>query len=177
MIHAPFNDFAQQRLRDWQECPWTHPLTCSGGNDGATCPSKADAHPGNAQVVLEVSAQGLRCPGCGRLQEWAPDLCLTLPMSPADVLRAANTQTGVPTYAKVNGPPADWQQLRITDLATGLEVEGVVEVNTAEGWLLRHVTDHKGHPILAGEGDDRRIQVERVEGRFAISYQPKDEQS
>lgn len=71
-------------------------------------------------------------------------------------------------YAKVGGPPDNWSQMLITDLETGEQVDNVVEVNADEGWLIRQVVDEDGHPVLDGEGDDRHIRQERIEGLFEI---------
>lgn len=68
------------------------------------------------------------------------------------------------TYAKADGPPDDWMLLKVIDADTGEEITDVVEVNTAEGWLVRYVIDPEtGSPVLEGEGDDLRIKTERVE--------------
>jgi len=67
------------------------------------------------------------------------------------------------TYAKVNGPPDDWHGLSVFD-RQGNEIKSVVEVNTAEGWLIRHKLDGAGRPVVEGE----EIVNERVEGDFTI---------
>lgn len=71
------------------------------------------------------------------------------------------------SYAKVGGPPARWQKLKIIDLDTGLEVSKVVEVNTTEGWLIRYREDAEGRPFIDPEKPDQAAR-ERVEGRFQI---------
>lgn len=71
-------------------------------------------------------------------------------------------------YAVVGGPPDDWADLEVIDLATGKTVDTVREVNTAEGWLVRLVLDAEGRCVLEGEGEDRHIKTERVEGRFEV---------
>lgn len=79
--------------------------------------------------------------------------------------QAAAAAAGDPlTYAKIDGPPADWHGLRIFDLDTGEEIQAVLEVDTVGGWLKRHALDPDGHPVLDGD----EIQVERIEGRFEI---------
>jgi len=68
------------------------------------------------------------------------------------------------TYAKVGGPPDNWWELRVLDLDTGKFITEVIEVNTAEGWLVRYKTDENGQPIISGLNWAR----ERVEGNFEI---------
>ncbi|RZJ47426.1 MAG: hypothetical protein EON87_00905 [Brevundimonas sp.] len=68
------------------------------------------------------------------------------------------------THAQVGGPPHDWRGLIVIDLATGSPVGEVIEVNTAEGWLQRYVTDESGSVVSDGDGAKR----ERVEGDFEI---------
>lgn len=70
------------------------------------------------------------------------------------------------TYAKVGGPPEGWRDLRVVDLDTGTELGGVLEVNTAEGWLVRHVKDESGYFKI----DKVKGQwvKERITGRFGI---------
>lgn len=71
------------------------------------------------------------------------------------------------TYACVGGPPDDWHGLDIIDLDTGKGVFGVVEVNSAEGWLIRLKTDGAGKFFVDPEYPDE-VAKERVEGRFEI---------
>lgn len=40
------------------------------------------------------------------------------------------------TYAKVGGPPDDWQHIEIIDKDTGNVVPEVIEVNTIERWAI-----------------------------------------
>lgn len=68
------------------------------------------------------------------------------------------------TYAKVGGPPDDWFGLTIIDLDTNAGVFGVVEVNTAEGWLVRHKRGTDGMIETAGDS----VVHERIVGRFKI---------
>lgn len=68
------------------------------------------------------------------------------------------------TYAKVGGPPDDWNGLRIYKVKTGEEIKEVVEVNTAENWLRRLKTDSEGKPIAK----DGQLVVERIRGLFVI---------
>lgn len=68
-------------------------------------------------------------------------------------------------YAKVEGPPFNWNQLRIID-ANGHEMKEVIEVNAEDGWLIRYKTDDYGYIIvdrLKGEA-----VTERIEGEFRI---------
>lgn len=67
------------------------------------------------------------------------------------------------TYAIVGGPPADWYDLRVFD-ADGNKIKEVVEVNTTEGWLIRHRVDEKGDLIV--ENDE--VATERIAGAFTI---------
>lgn len=68
------------------------------------------------------------------------------------------------TYAKAGGPPVFWQGLRIVDLATDKEVRDVIEVNAAEGWLVRVKRDDVGDFIVNGD----EVVTERIEGSFRI---------
>lgn len=70
------------------------------------------------------------------------------------------------TYAKVGGPPDDWQQLQVRDLDSDGNnlVDGVVEVNTEEGWC--EVVDRQA-PRAEGEP----LPTRRVTGRFVIERQ------
>lgn len=68
------------------------------------------------------------------------------------------------TYAKVYGPPDTWYDCRIFDLDTGEEIDRVLEVNAAEGWVIRFAVDANGHPIRNGDDWAR----ERLDGRFEI---------
>lgn len=71
------------------------------------------------------------------------------------------------TYAIVGGPPHDWCGLLIRDLETNALVQRVVEVNTAEGWLIRYKTDDKGQIYVDPAQPDEAAR-ERIEGRFRI---------
>jgi hypothetical protein len=68
------------------------------------------------------------------------------------------------TYAQVGGPPHDWQGLQVIDLATGLPVGEVIEVNATEGWLIRYATDDAGNVVPDGDEAKR----ERIKGDFEI---------
>jgi len=70
------------------------------------------------------------------------------------------------TYAKVNGPPDDWYGLRIFDLNSGAEVGEVIEVNTAEGWLVCYAPDDDG--VLRVDQATGTAKTKRIEGRFEI---------
>lgn len=68
------------------------------------------------------------------------------------------------TYAKVGGPPDDWCGIQVFD-AAGAEVSDVIEVNTAEGWLVRCRRNEAGilyDPIMD------EIMTERLDGEFRI---------
>jgi hypothetical protein len=70
-----------------------------------------------------------------------------------------------PTYAKTGGPPQSWRRLRIIDLETQREVRGVIEIDTAAGWLRRYQTDERGRLVINAA---REATVERLAGRFRI---------
>lgn len=67
------------------------------------------------------------------------------------------------SYAVVGGPPDDWHGLSVFD-AVGNEVKDVIEVNAAEGWLIRHRRDDQGNVFV--EGDE--VAKERITGTFTI---------
>lgn len=69
------------------------------------------------------------------------------------------------TCAKAGGPPDDWFGLRIFDLSTGQEVLDVLEVNTAEGWVVRARRNAAGD-VFADEGG--QVATERLTGGFVI---------
>lgn len=71
------------------------------------------------------------------------------------------------TYAKVDGPPEDWRGLKVYDIARGAEVERVIEVNAAEGWLRRYRVNENGDMFLDPDAPARAAE-ERIEGRFEI---------
>ncbi|KQW79717.1 hypothetical protein [Brevundimonas sp. Root1279] len=71
------------------------------------------------------------------------------------------------TYAKVDGPPSDWQGLKVIDRATGGEVSRVIEVNTVEGWLIRYRLNERGL-IFSDPDRPDEAATERVEGDFEI---------
>ncbi|MBY8826096.1 hypothetical protein [Sphingomonas colocasiae] len=73
------------------------------------------------------------------------------------------------TYACVGGPPDNWFNLLIVD-ADGVEIRDVVEVNAAEGWLVRCLRDANGRPIPGDDG----YATERLEGQFRIERKPVD---
>lgn len=72
----------------------------------------------------------------------------------------------VPTYASVykNEPP-DWMRLQVRDLATGKLLQGVIEVNTEEGWAERYIMEPERRPV--GEV----WPTERITGQFALEWQ------
>jgi hypothetical protein len=69
----PWSTAEVDMLNLYQASPWYHPLTCNGG----LLPSQ---HVHNHEVIMEPTAQGLRCPECGRIQTW-------LPAGPGELLR------------------------------------------------------------------------------------------
>lgn len=70
-------------------------------------------------------------------------------------------------YAKVGGPPHDWQNVKIIDLDTGAAIDLVHEVNTSEGWLVRSKRNAEGS-IYADPDGSGEVARERIEGRFEI---------
>lgn len=80
------------------------------------------------------------------------------------VMSEEGTQADGLTYAKVGGPPADWHGLKVVDLDTGAEVADVIEVNTAEGWVISHKRDNEGRLVVDGD----EVATDRRVGRFEI---------
>lgn len=72
------------------------------------------------------------------------------------------------TYAKIGGPPDDWQQLTIVDLDTGRHLDNVIEIDTANGWAIVYPKDEAGRFL---ERDGRWI-TEMITGRFEIRRDP-----
>ena len=71
-----------------------------------------------------------------------------------------------PTYANVNeNEPADWSRLQVRDLDKDELIQGVVEVNTEEGWAVRYIMEPERRPF--GEV----WPTERITGRFALEWQ------
>ncbi len=77
--------------------------------------------------------------------------------------------TGALTYAVVGGPPVNWHDLQVLDRDTGAPIDGVVEVNTVEGWLIRYIRDEQGR-LVSGAG---KAAKERVVGNFMIVERPQ----
>jgi len=71
-----------------------------------------------------------------------------------------------PTYACAGGPPDDWMDLKVWDVVEEAYVQDVVEVNTAEGWLIKHELGADGKPIVEGD----QLRKVRVKGRFQLRY-------
>lgn len=86
LVVAPWPMWVVDALDEWQACGWAHQLTCAGGNDGQTCAS-------GQQVTMRPTKDGLVCPECGRVQDWVPAMCLTLPPNPAVLLATANEES------------------------------------------------------------------------------------
>lgn len=78
--------------------------------------------------------------------------------------------TSTPTYACAGGPPHDWDRLEVWDLVEERLIPEVVEVNTAEGWLIRYAKGPDGKPIVDGTGNDAELRKEKVNGRFLLRY-------
>jgi len=79
------------------------------------------------------------------------------------------------TYAKVDGPPDDWQNLTVTNLDTGEPVLEVREVNTVEGWVIKFV-----EPLVVCSGSPKcpacdrlpageHARLEKINGTFKIN--------
>jgi len=65
------------------------------------------------------------------------------------------------THVKMGGPPTDWAELMILNTDTQTLVYQVIEVNTEEGWLERHVD-------TVPDGSLDEWPSERLEGNFQI---------
>lgn len=70
-----------------------------------------------------------------------------------------------PTYAKAGGPPRNWRYLEVIDLKTGAKVEGVIEADTAAGWIKRRYRDSTGRWARNGSGE--LVTITQI-GRFAL---------
>lgn len=76
------------------------------------------------------------------------------------------------TYARApqggadSGAPWDWFNVEVIDLDTGEKLNGVIEVNAAEGWLVRYARTANGDLKLDPTGE--YLVSERVEGRFEL---------
>lgn len=68
IAHAPFTPEQVAIIKAWQELPYFHPLTCSGG--GGKCSNLGD------EIVMIPTERGLECPQCGRIQTSVPKICL-----------------------------------------------------------------------------------------------------
>lgn len=79
IVHSPFDQDQMARIREWQDYPWTHDLTCNG----------APARLPHAAVPMSVLPMGLRCPVCGGWQRWVPACCLVIPPNPATQFRGS----------------------------------------------------------------------------------------
>jgi len=42
-------------------------------------------------------------------------------------------------YAKVGGPPDNWQDLQVFDKDTGIAINHVIECNAVQGWAKRYL--------------------------------------
>ena len=69
------------------------------------------------------------------------------------------------TFAKVGGPPDDWADLRVIDLATDGEFIGsAIEVDTKAGYVIALRVDADGNPIT--EGGIK--QTVKIHGRYKL---------
>ncbi|HEY3694086.1 hypothetical protein [Phenylobacterium sp.] len=68
------------------------------------------------------------------------------------------------TYVRVGGPPADWQSIEVVDLDTGQLVEGVIEVDSDCGWLVRRASPAWSAAWQTGAAP----APERIKGRFYL---------
>lgn len=83
VVYAPFDAETIERIRKWQDCPWTHDLTCNGHSVDRP----------HETATMQPVENGLLCTICGSLQGWVPRVCLNLPPDPAMVLfRQSNGQ-------------------------------------------------------------------------------------
>lgn len=75
----------------------------------------------------------------------------------------------VPTYANARTPtPCDAYDLLVVDADTGERLNGVTEINTAEGWLIRHVLADDGVPIF--DPEINAVKTELVKGHFRMQW-------
>ena len=68
------------------------------------------------------------------------------------------------TYARVNGPPADYRNVEVC--FEGKWSGDWVEANADEGWGIRFVKDAEGRVII--EGDEAKRET--VTGVFRLRY-------
>ena len=69
-------------------------------------------------------------------------------------------------YARVGGPPDNWQGLKIFNEETGAEIDSVVEVDCDLGFIVCHARNEDGEPFVDPQTGE--VVVERIEGRFRI---------
>lgn len=53
------------------------------------------------------------------------------------------------TYARAGGPPKNWREIEVVHVPSGQLLEGVIEVNTAQGYLRRFSDDAEPSAGLA----------------------------
>lgn len=70
-------------------------------------------------------------------------------------------------YARVNGPPENWNLCLVRNLVTGDLIDDVVEVNAKEGWLRRY-KQVNGQPVIR----NGELVIEHIRGKFAIEVRP-----
>ncbi len=70
------------------------------------------------------------------------------------------------TFAKIGGPPADWDKLDVIDLATGKPFLGdAIEVDTKRGYVVAYCMDDMGQPALDENGQKRTV---KIAGRYRL---------
>ena len=120
--------------------------------------------PREAWVIEPVLAHGAPT-GFWIVGAWAQDgdrgfaVC-----SPAGPIAAH--KDGPPDPPWPIGLPIDFEGLDVIDLVTGLPVSGVTCIDTAEGWLVRLMTDEADEHYLT-DALGQAMQ-ERREGRFQL---------
>lgn len=73
-------------------------------------------------------------------------------------------------YAKSGGPPADWRNLRIVNLATGKEIRDVHEADAFNGWVKVAVRDEADPSRFKSQGGS--ILMRRLDVRIRIERRP-----
>jgi len=80
--------------------------------------------------------------------------------------RGRGVTTMTLTYAKVFGPPDDWENLSVLNADTGERIDGVIEVDAERGWLRRYCRDENGYIEVLPNGEDLAEVVEH--GNFML---------
>lgn len=69
------------------------------------------------------------------------------------------------TFAKVGGPPDDWANLRIIDLATNEEFIGsAIEIDTKAGYVIAYRMDANGNPMH----ERGKALTVKINGRYRL---------